>query len=76
MVAVSNQSAWIIAGAILLAAVLIVAAMVYLRIQDRDACAHWQETYRSAVRQGEDHSSDRVAETLYASKPEGCAVPR
>ena len=57
-------------------AVLIVGAMAYFRIQDRNTCADWQENYRVAITHAkDDFNSERLAEKLYASKPEGCAIP-
>jgi hypothetical protein len=84
---VGTKGAWSIAGAILLAAVLVVGAFAFFRHQDQ-TCAEWQAEYRATLRDMSEEGvalglteaelgarlRDKVNE-LVDSRPGGCTAP-
>ena len=82
-----NRGPWIIAGAIVLAAVMVVAVMLLQRAQE-DACKNWQAEVQemqallprgysstSPDFMGPEWSAADAATQVETERPDGCALP-
>lgn len=69
----STRGPWIIAGAILLAAILVVGTLLYFRAQDQ-RCAEWQAEVRN-IAEITGLPTGSAASALEDEQPARCAAP-
>lgn len=73
----TNRGPWIIAGAIVIAAVLVVGALLYMRQQDQkreEECRAWQAEVAELAGVTE-LGRGVVAGAAEDDRPEGCPIP-